>query len=84
MKVSTLPQRLRSWLDWSDEEAKVHMLKYAADGTFTRYSGYESIRIAPANTFSVSAFDWNAMLEDVSNAIVRVTAIPPEMLRSGS
>lgn len=33
-------------------------LEYAENGTFTRYSGYENLNIAPSDTFSGAEFDY--------------------------
>ena len=36
----------------------VQELEYAENGTFTRYSGYDTVNISPSDVFSAAEYDW--------------------------
>jgi len=44
----------------------VRELEYAENGTFTRYSGYDTVSIAPSDVFSAAEFDWKQAAVAVS------------------
>lgn len=44
----------------------VRELEYAENGTFKRYSGYETLNIAPSDVFTAAEFDWKQAAVAVS------------------
>lgn len=44
----------------------VQELAYAENGTYTRYSGYETLNIAPSDVFTAAEFDWKQAAVAVS------------------
>lgn len=44
----------------------VQELEYAENGTFKRYSGYETLNIAPSDVFTAAEFDWKQAAVAVS------------------
>lgn len=44
----------------------VQELEYAENGTFQRYSGYETLNIAPSDVFTAAEFDWKQYAVAVS------------------
>ena len=44
----------------------VQELEYAENGTFRRYSGYETLNIAPSDVFTAAEFDWKQAAVAVS------------------
>jgi len=41
-------------------------LEYAENGTFTRYAGYDTVSIAPSDTFTAAEYDWKQAAVAVS------------------
>jgi len=44
----------------------VRELEYQENGTFTRYAGYDTVSIAPSDTFTAAEFDWKQAAVAVS------------------
>ena len=44
----------------------VQELEYQENGTFTRYAGYDSVSIAPSDTFTAAEYDWKQAAVAVS------------------
>jgi hypothetical protein len=44
----------------------VQELEYQENGTFSRYSGYDAVSIAPSDTFTAAEFDWKQAAVAVS------------------
>lgn len=44
----------------------IQELEYQENGTFTRYSGYETVSIAPSDTFTAAEYDWKQAAVAVS------------------
>jgi len=44
----------------------VQELEYQENGTFTRYSGYDAVSIAPSDTFTAAEYDWKQAAVAVS------------------
>lgn len=59
----------------------VQELEYAENGTFQRYSGYETLNIAPSDVFSAAEYDWKqASVAVTINGLEQIQNAGPERI----